>query len=83
MVEVEQGQADSSVLLSQSNNLVYYAAIVNDVYAYFLSGNGIPNGIPAQTQFPTSQPVLTLIQTYASAHGGPNPFSDGIALTME
>lgn len=83
VVEVEQGQADSSVLLSQSNNLVYYAAIVNDVYAYFLSGNGIPNGIPAQTQFPTSQPVLTLIQTYASAHGGPNPFSDGIALTME
>jgi hypothetical protein len=82
IVDVEQGQAgDSSVLLSQSNNLVYYAAIVNDVYAYFLTGNN--NGIPAQTQFPTTQAVLDEIQTFAAAHGGPNPFTDGIALTME
>lgn len=82
IVEVEEGQAqDSSVLLSQSNNLVYYSIIVNDVYAYFLTGNG--NGIPLQTEFPTTQAALDQIQTFATAHGGPNPFTDGIALAME
>ena len=82
VVDVEQGQADGSVLLTQSDHLIYYATITNDVYAYFLTGNQ-DHSIPAQTQFPTTQAEVNTIQTFAAAHGGPNPFTDPEALTME
>jgi hypothetical protein len=82
VVEVEQGQADGSVLLTQSGQLVYFAAIVNDVYAYFLTGTKDGGITPAPTSFPTTQSALTQIQSFATAHGGPT-FTDGVALTME
>lgn len=81
IIDVEEGQAgDNSVLLSQGNNLVYFAALVNDVYAYFQTSN--PTGAIA-SQFPTTQAGLNAIQNFATLHNGPNPFTDGIALTME
>ncbi len=81
IIDVEEGQAgDDSVLLSQGGNLVYFAALVNDVYAYFQTSN--PTGAIA-SQFPTTQAQLNTIQSFATAHSGPNPFTDGIALTME
>ena len=81
VIDVEEGQAgDDSVLLSQGGNLVYFAALVNDVYAYFQTSN--PTGAIA-SHFPTTQAGLTTIQNFANLHSGPNPFTDGIALTME
>jgi hypothetical protein len=82
IVEVEQGQADGSVLLTQSDHLIYFAIIVNDVYAYFLTGNK-NHSFPAQTKFPTTQAEADTIQAFATGHGGPNPFTDADALTME
>jgi len=41
VIDVEQGQAEDSVLEAQTaanGSLVYYATMVNDVYAYFLTG---------------------------------------------
>lgn len=37
-VEVEAGQADSGVLMSQNNSLVYYSISVNQLYALTLTG---------------------------------------------
>ena len=81
IIDVEQGQAGSfGVLESQTGGLVYYLAMTNDVYAYFLTGvkNG---GIPA-TQFPATSADLSAIQAYAAAHGKPS-FTDAQALTLE
>src|SRR5437763_4733227 len=64
VIDVEQGQAgDDSVLEAQTTangSLVYYATMVNDVYAYFLTGakkGAITTNPP--NQFPTSQQDLT------------------------
>ena len=35
IAEVEQGQADNGVLMTQTGSMIYYATIVNDVYVYF------------------------------------------------
>ena len=87
VVDVEQGQAgDQSVLAATSNgSLVYYATMVNDVYAYFLTGakKGAFNTTPAN-QFPTTSGDLTNIENFATAHGKPNPpFPDPNALAIE
>jgi len=81
VIEVEQGQADSSVLLSQNNSLVYYTTMVNDVYAYFLTGVADKQITPG-TEFPTSQQDLNAIETFASAHGK-SSFADAQALAVE
>ena len=61
VVEVEQGQSDGSVLELQGNSLIYYAIMVNDVYAYFLTGQKdgkIDPGV-SNPQFPTTMADLT------------------------
>ena len=63
--EIEQGQADGSVLMSQNRSLVYYATMVNDVYAYFLTGVKV-GAIGPGTQFPTTQPELNQILAFAA-----------------
>ena len=81
IINVEQGQAGSDgVLESTTNGLVYYLAMTNDVYAYFLTG--VKNiAIPA-TPFPTTATDLAVIQKYAAAHGKPS-FTDAQALILE
>lgn len=84
IVEAEQGQADGAVVMAQNGSLVYYVAMVNDVYAYFLTG--AKNGaITPGTQFPTTGGELSAIEAYAIAHGqpSPKPFPDGEALAIE
>jgi hypothetical protein len=86
VVQTEEGQADGGALLSQSNSLIYYATVVNDVYAYFLTGtkNGAippPGGIVANALFPTTSTELAPIVTLASAHGV--TFPDPTALAVE
>lgn len=81
IINVEQGQAGSlGVLATQTMGLVYYVAMTNDVYAYFLTG--AKNGAIPAAQFPTTTAGLGAIQTNAAAHGKP-AFSDAQALTIE
>jgi hypothetical protein len=82
VVEVEQGQADASVLLTHSNHLIYFAILANDVYAEFRTAVKDSGISPAPTQFPTTQSELNKIQTFATSHGKPK-FTDGDALTIE
>jgi hypothetical protein len=37
-IQPEQGQATGDVLMSQGHSLVYYLTLVNDVYAYYVTG---------------------------------------------
>jgi hypothetical protein len=82
-IDPTQGQAGSlsGVLLGQDQSLVYYATMVNDVYAYFQTGvsNGnIPN---PNNVFPTTQAQLNPVIAYAATKGVTFPDKD--ALTME
>jgi hypothetical protein len=80
-IETEQGQADGSVLMTQSKKLVYYALSVNDVYAYFMTGTKDGGITPVPSRFPTTAADLTSIETFALAHS--KTFPDPDALTVE
>jgi hypothetical protein len=88
VIDVEQGEAagsnpiGSGVLeaqLAAGGSLVYYATIVNDVYAYFATG--VKEGKISATQFPTTPSDLSAITTFASANG--ETFPDPNALAIE
>jgi hypothetical protein len=86
VVDVEQGQAGGDgVLVAQNGSLVYYATMVNDVYAYFLTGAKTPPGSgginPTPTQFPTTQTELNKVIAFGAAHG--KTFPDANALAIE
>ncbi|RUL77643.1 hypothetical protein [Dyella choica] len=85
-IDPTQGQAGglSGVLLAQDQSLVYYATMVNDVYAFFQTGtvNGtFPSGPSGYSFFPTSAQQLTPVLRYAASKGSNLP--DRVALTME
>ena len=70
VVDVESGQADEGVLEAQTGSLVYYLTVVNDVYAYFLTG--VKNGAIKTTtpnQLPTTPADLAAIQQFAATYG--------------
>ncbi|HTQ79426.1 MAG TPA: hypothetical protein VMM92_05480, partial [Thermoanaerobaculia bacterium] len=81
VIDTEEGQADDGVLVAQNGSLVYYATIVNDVYAYFLTGAKDGAITPAPTQFPTTQAELNKVIAFASSHG--KTFPDPNALAIE
>ena len=88
VIDVEPGQADFAVLEAQkaaNGSLVYYATMVNDVYAYFLTG--VKDGAITTTppnQFPTTMTDLNNTIAFAMAHGKGNPpFPDPNALAIE
>jgi hypothetical protein len=82
VIDVEQGQAGGNgVLLSQTNSLVYYTTMVNDVYAYFATGAKNGGITPKPTRFPTTQAELDKVVTLASSHG--ETFLHPEALAME
>lgn len=82
VVDVEQGQADGSILMAQNGSLVYYQAIVNDVYAYFLTG--VKDGqISPGTHFPTTQAELNQVTAFASAHGKTFPDPEALAIELK
>lgn len=80
-VNPEEGQATGDALLSQSNSLVYYTIVVNDVYAYFLTGNKTGGILPAATEFPSTNAAITAVTNYASSKGV--TFPDTNAMTVE
>jgi hypothetical protein len=79
----------SGVLLTQNGSLVYYGINVNDVFAYYTTGakqtTNAFAGTSIATDFPTTQPDIDLVQSFARTFtGNPNfTFPDGIALSME
>jgi hypothetical protein len=86
VIDVEQGQAGVPEVLeaqtTANGSLVYYATVVNDVYAYFVTG--VKDGKISATQFPTSSSDLNSIIAFATGHGKPNPpFPDPNALAIE
>jgi hypothetical protein len=81
VIDVEQGQADGGVLVTQGGSLVYFATMVNDVYAYFATGAKDGGITPTPTQFPTSAADLAKIVSFASAHS--KTFPDPNALAIE
>jgi hypothetical protein len=80
VIDTEEGQADGGVQLAQNGSLVYYVTMVNDVYAYFLTGTKDLQ-INTNNQFPTSQADLNQITAFALAHG--KTFVDADALAIE
>ena len=83
VLDVEEGQAGGGgALIAQNGSLIYYTTMVNDVYAYFLSGAKTGGITPAPTQFPTTQAGLNAVQTYASTQFGVT-FPDPEALAIE
>ena len=88
VIDVEPGQADFGVLEAQTaanGSLIFYATMVNDVYAYFLTG--VKDGTITTTppnRFPTTMTDLNNIIAFAMAHGkGSPPFPDPNALAIE
>jgi hypothetical protein len=81
VVETEEGQATGDVLMTQKGSLVYYGIHVNDVYAYFLTGNKTGGIMPALTTFPDNQAQLKQATDFAKAHKKTLP--DAKALVVE
>lgn len=67
VIDVEPGQADGGVLLSQKGSLIYYITLVNDVYAYHRTMKG--PSVPAGTTFPTTAAQGNAVAAFAAAHG--------------
>jgi len=86
-IDPTQGQAGnlSGVLLAQDQSLVYYATMVNDVYAFFQTGtlNGAFGPYSPNTNyfFPTTQQQLNPIISYAATKGSNLP--DRVAMAVE
>jgi hypothetical protein len=80
VIDTEEGQADGGVQVAQTGSLVYYVTMVNDVYAYFLTGLK-DQQINTNNQFPTSQADLNQITAFAALHG--KTFIDPNALAIE
>jgi hypothetical protein len=84
VIDVEQGQAGGDgVLEARNGSLVYYATMVNDVYAYFLTGAKNGGITPMPTQFPTTQAELNKITAFASAHGKTFPDPNALAIELK
>jgi hypothetical protein len=81
IVRTEEGQATGDVLMAQNGSLVYYGIHVNDVYAYFLTGNKTGGINPPLKTFPDNQAQLNLVTAFAKKHG--KKFPDPNALVIE
>jgi hypothetical protein len=78
-VNIEQGQADGGVLISQGGSLIYYETFANDVYAYFRTMEGVSPNL--NHQFPKTAADLAAIVNFAALHN--KTFPDPNALAVE
>jgi Stigma-specific protein, Stig1 len=84
VIDTEEGQAGTGdVLMAQNKSLVYYAMMVNDVYAYFLTGAKNGGIAPMPTRFPILQSDLDKITTFASAHNVSFPDPNALAVEVK
>lgn len=83
IVDTEQGQAGSSgALVAVNKSLVYYITMVNDVYAYFLTG--VKDKKLNGNEFPTTAGARDSILAYAKAKGfAPPPDPDALAMELK
>jgi hypothetical protein len=80
-ITFEEGQADGNSLMSQTNSLVYYALLSNDVFAYLRTGVA-DNAINA-TQFPTTPADLNQVTAFALAHSKTLPDANALAMELK
>ena len=94
VIDVEQGEADTNGVLeaqaSAGGSLIYYATIVNDVFAYYVTGVAdgkislVSDALCPPTAgapcFPTTGPQLNQIVSFATGH---TTFPDANALAIE
>jgi hypothetical protein len=66
-VEHDGQPGSRGVLMAQNKSLVYYASLVNDVYAYFLTG--AKNGDLDGSRFPIQKRELDKIIAFGAPHG--------------
>jgi hypothetical protein len=80
-IDTETGQATQDGLMTVNGSLVYYISMVNDVYAYFLTGakDGKLNG----SQFPTTITGRDSIVAYAKAQGQTLKNPDALAIELK
>lgn len=70
VIDVEPGQADSGVLLSQNGSLVYYISTVNDVFAYHRTMHGAaPIPFPTSITFPMTMADANAVKAFAATKG--------------
>lgn len=82
VIDVEPGQADSGVLLSQSGALIYYITAVNDVFAYHRSMQGA-GVIPFNTGLAFPMTAADVAPVVAFAAGKGHAIKDPTALAIE
>jgi hypothetical protein len=83
-IETEEGQAGfNAALMSQGKSLVYYASFVNDVYAYFLTGNKNGAFTPVFTAFPTTAGDLAKIVNFAATKNVTFPDPNALAIEVK
>lgn len=82
VIDVEPGQADSGVLISQNGSLIYYIIAVNDVFAFHRTMQGAAI-VPANTNiaFPTSMADVNAVVSFAASKG--HTIQDPKALAIE
>jgi len=64
-VQAEQAQATDDILMSQGKSLVYYLTLVNDVYAYYVTGVRNKSPMIDSTSFPITAAALDSVCKYA------------------
>lgn len=82
VIDVEPGQADGGVLISQGGKLIYYIIAVNDVFAYHRTMQG-PALIPFNTPltFPLTMAQANAVKAFAATKG--HTILDPEALAIE
>jgi len=70
VIDVEPGQADDGVLLSQNGSLIYYITVTNDLYAYHRTMHGAAV-IPSNTTltFPMTMADANTVKAFAAGKG--------------
>ncbi len=70
IIDVEPGQADGGVLLSQNGSLIYYITVVNDLYAFdrTMKGPAVINA-PTSINFPTTAAQGAAVAAFALTKG--------------
>jgi hypothetical protein len=82
IIDVEPGQADGGVLVSQGGSLIYYIAEVNDVFAYHRSMQGAAAISFTNTiKFPQTAADVAAVVTFAAGKG--HTILDANALAIE
>ncbi|MES2727927.1 MAG: hypothetical protein V4643_12535 [Bacteroidota bacterium] len=80
-IDTEVGQATQDGLIDQHGSLVYYISMVNDVYAYFLTGG--QQGVIDTTTFPTTEGARDSICAFARTHGTTLLDSNALAIELK